>query len=144
MTGRELHDGHRRSGREIVRIHHLQHVFGEARELRVDFQLNSRRKEGEALQQALHVRVCAFESVEPEPAGNLGELLGKLPAQLPYVLQFAVVIRQQALIHQSPFVPESSETEASPVSRSRSVLRNKRRGSGCAQSSAWILKFIAL
>ena len=65
-----------------MRIDVLEQVLGEARELRVDLELDPRRQESEPLQQPLHVGIGALEAVEAEAAGDLGELLRELGAHL--------------------------------------------------------------
>ena len=80
----------------------FEQVLREARKLGVDLELDARGQEGEALEQALDVGVGALEGLEAEAAGDLGELLGELLPRLADVLQLAVVVAEQARIHQPP------------------------------------------
>src|SRR5690606_234651 len=139
----QLHDGHRRRRGEVVRIQHREQALGEARELAVDLELHACGQEREALEEPLHVRIRALEPIEPEPARDLRILARELAAELAQVLELAPVVREQAFVHQS-LSPPASEIITSPVSRSMSVRKKRRSGSGCAQSSASIPNTSAL
>ena len=116
-----------------MRVDHLHQVLGEHRLLRIEFQLHARGQKREAFQQPLHVRVGAFEAFHAQPAGDLRILARELAAHFTDVLQFPVVITQQARVHDGQ--PKLSETLNLPVSRSTSVFRYRFSGIGCAHIS---------
>jgi hypothetical protein len=82
-----------------VRIDHLQQVLGEGGKLGVDLELDSGGQEGKAFQQTLHIGVCALEGLQPKARGDLGHLLGEFAPHLAHEAQLAVVVIEQAWIH---------------------------------------------
>jgi hypothetical protein len=87
---------------EVVRVHHVQQVLREAGKLGVDLELDAGGEKGKRFQQALDVGIGAFERLDAEPAGDLGKLLRELLPGLADVLQLAVVVVEEARIHQPP------------------------------------------
>ena len=63
-VGVKLYDGHRRGGRQIMRIDCLQKRLCETREFGVQLQLYPCGQKREALQQSLYIRVGALEFVQ--------------------------------------------------------------------------------
>jgi hypothetical protein len=119
----ELHDGHRRRRREVVRIHALEQVLREARKLRVQLQAYPGREEAEPFQQPLDVRIGDLGRVERQPRGDLGERGRELRAHLAHVRELLVVVPEHPLVHQRP-----SASRISPLSRSMSVLIKSSTG----------------
>jgi tripartite-type tricarboxylate transporter receptor subunit TctC len=117
----QLHDGHRRRRRQVLRANGLQDVLRQARELRVQLQVDARREKREPLEQALDVRVGALEARQPETRGDLGILLRVLRPHLAHELQFPLVVAQQARVHQLDSRIPKSASVTWPVSRSSRV-----------------------
>ncbi len=99
QVGLHLHHGHRRHRRQVMRVDHFQQVLGEHRVLGIELQLDARRQEGEALQQAFDIGIGAFEAFQAKPTGDLRVLARELAAHLADVLQLPVVVAQQSRIH---------------------------------------------
>jgi hypothetical protein len=123
--GHELDDRHRRCRRQIVRIHDLEKVLGEARELGIQLEPDAGREEAESLEQPLDVRIRDFGGIERQPRGDLGKRGCELGPHLPHVLQLLAVVAQHARVHQRP-----SAMRISPLSRSMSVLIRRSSGYG--------------
>jgi hypothetical protein len=82
-----------------MRVERFQQRLSEGGELSVDLQPHAGRKKGEPLQQSLDVGIGARELVEPEPAGDLGELARELPARAAQELELAVVVTEELLVY---------------------------------------------
>src|SRR5262249_52017611 len=97
----EPHHRHGRQRREKAGKHHLQEVLRKGGKLRVDLELDAGGEEGEALEQALDIRIGAFGyAFEREAPSDLGKLLGELGRALPHVQQLVVVVLEEPRIHQ--------------------------------------------
>ena len=57
-------------------------------------------EKGEPLQQALHIGVRAFEALDPQPLGDLGEFVSEFGPHLADVTELVLVIAQQPGVHQ--------------------------------------------
>ena len=64
--GLEAHHRHRRGGRQIVRVDHLQQRLREGRELRLHLHLHARGQEREPFQQPFDIGVRDLDIAEPE------------------------------------------------------------------------------
>ena len=133
-SGLKLRDQHRRGRREVVRVDDLEQRLGEARELRLHLELNAGREEGDPFEQPLDVRIRHLEAGHPQPGGDLRELLGELGTHLAQVLQFSVVVPEQARVHYFTREETRSAISTLPVSRSISVRTSSSSGIGCAHS----------
>src|SRR5262245_47281922 len=110
----------------------------EPRELGIELELHARGQEREALEQSFDIRVRDVETTEAETARDLRILGGELGAYLAHELELALVVLQQARVHQDVASRPGSVTATLPVSRSISVRRNISSGNGCAHSCAVI------
>ena len=97
--------GHQHAGcrRQEVWIDDLEQALGEARKLGVELELHPRGEEAGALEQPLDVGVGHLDAVDAEAGRDLGELAREFGAHLVQVLQFLVVVAQQARIHDGGF-----------------------------------------
>ncbi len=132
----ELRHEHRRSRREIVRVHHLEQRLREARELGVELELHARGHEADAFEQALDVRIGHLQPVHPQPRRNARKLLRELRAHLAQMLQLEVVVLKEPGVHVLYTTREEgmrSAISTLPVSRSISVRTSSSSGTGCAQ-----------
>jgi hypothetical protein len=86
QTGHVLRHHHGRCGREIMRIHQLDQMLGEARELRAPLAMNTRSHKSNASSSRSREGQCS-RSRPARPAGNLGKLLGNLGADLTQITQ---------------------------------------------------------
>ena len=75
----ELHDGHRRDRRQVVRIEHAEQRVGQLGELVVELVLDAAGEQGERLDQPLDVRVGAAVGLEQQPAGGGRDTAGRTP-----------------------------------------------------------------
>jgi len=142
-VGLQLHHGHRRGRRQVVRVSDFQQVVGEGRVLGVEFELYAGGEVSEALKQTFDIRVGAVHARQRQPTGDLRVFLGELGGALAHVMQFLVVQLQQARIH-GRLRWSALTTRTWPDSRSRSVCSNRRNGTGCAHRSPSISKLRAL
>jgi hypothetical protein len=99
QIGPDLHDGHRRRRRQIMRVDKFSEMLRETWKLRIDLQLHTRGEKAETFEQALDIRVRAFEAFEPEPPGDLRIFFGELAAHFPQVLEFRAVVFDQFRVH---------------------------------------------
>ncbi|MCY1431831.1 hypothetical protein D9M71_478080 [compost metagenome] len=98
VVGLELHHGHGRQRRHVVRAYRVEQLLGEARELRLHLQLHPRREETETFEQALDVGVGHLAVLQPQASRGFGIAAGELRAHFEQVVQLAVVEFQQ-LVH---------------------------------------------
>ena len=97
-----LNDRHRRSRGDEMGVHDLEQVLRDLRILRIELELDPRRKERQSLQQTFHVGIGALESFQPQSPRDLGELTGEFGPHLAHVLQLAMVVFAQSWIHGIP------------------------------------------
>ena len=102
------------TGHEEMGIHHLQQVLREVGMARIELELDARGQESKALQQALDVRVGAFEPLDPEASGDARIGCANSRAHLAHELQLAVVVLEQSRIHRSRHAAPESVTLTLP------------------------------
>ena len=93
--GLERDHDHRRRGRQIVGVDHLEQMAREARELVVELALDARREKREPFHQALDVGIAAAVAIERQPAADLLVLLRELPGDVAQMPQLVVVIPER-------------------------------------------------
>ncbi len=88
-------------------------------------------QKGEALQQALHVRILALARFEQQAPGHLGVLVGEFRAEVAEVGEFLGIVEQQIVAH-----GYDSFTLYAPLAISRTVSKEMRSGAGSTSSTA--------
>ncbi len=86
-----------------MRINSLQERICKPRKLAIHLQADTGSQEGKSLKQSLYIRIgtdlLGF-AIERKTCGYFWKLSRKFPRHLPKMAQFAVIIRQQTLIHE--------------------------------------------
>ena len=93
--GAELHHRHRRRGRQVVWIDHLQQRLREGRKLRLQLELDARGEQREALEQPFDIGIGDIEASQIQTRGNLRELAREFPAGLAHKRQLGFVVVEQ-------------------------------------------------
>ena len=88
----ELHNGHGRHGRQVVRVEDAEQRVGQLGELVVELVLDTSREQSEGFNKSLDVGIGAALRLQLQPPGGAGVFFGKLLGQLANELQFALVI----------------------------------------------------
>ncbi|MNT52018.1 hypothetical protein D3C72_1890200 [compost metagenome] len=94
------HDAHGGRWREIVGVDEFEQALGKSGELGIHLQLDTARQQCKAFQQPLDEGVGHLHPLYSQASGDLGMLLRELLPQLAHIGQLAVVVIQQAGIHQ--------------------------------------------
>ena len=82
-----------------MRVDDVEEGLGDLREIVVDLEVHAGGEKGEALEQALDVRILALVGLELQPRGDLGIPPGELRAHTAEERQLTLVVVQQIVTH---------------------------------------------
>src|SRR4030095_10312796 len=106
----------------------------------VEAMVNSRREEGEALEEALDVRVLALRGLELKPRRDLRVPRGELRTEAPEVGELPLVVEQQVVAHVALAQPLAAAsvscTSYSPLAISSTVSKTTSSRPGSITSTA--------
>ena len=122
-------------------IHHLQQVLREVGMAGIELELDAGGQERKTLQQALYVRISAFEPFQPQTGRDTRIRLREFRAHLTDELQLAVVVIEKARIHCASSLARRRllSTLTLPESMSMRVRSTRCWAAGWPHSSASIL-----
>ena len=90
---------HGGGGRQVVGVHHVQQVAGEAGVFGIQLQAHAGRQEGRGFDEPLDIGVGDLVPLHTQAVGDLGESLGELPRAVAEVAQFLLVKAQESRVH---------------------------------------------